>query len=64
MWMKQKLQINMKKKYKLDETLFMAEIDGLNYSTWKKIVFHKIYIMGETSHCLKMNFMDEMTRCM
>ncbi len=62
--MKQKLQINMKKKYKLDETLFMAEIDGLNYSTWKKIVFHKIYIMGETSHCLKMNFMGYMTRCM
>ncbi len=28
-----KLQINVTKKYKLDETLFMAEIDDLNYST-------------------------------
>jgi hypothetical protein len=36
-----KLQINITKKYKLDETLFMAEIDGLNYSTWKNLYFIK-----------------------
>jgi hypothetical protein len=36
-----KLQINVTKKYKLDETLFMAEIDDLNYSTWKILYFIK-----------------------
>ncbi len=61
---KTKLQIKVTKKYKLDETLFMVEIDDLNYSTWKILYFMYIYIMGETSHCLKMNFMDKTTRWM
>ncbi len=49
-----KLQINETKKYKLDKTLFMAEIDDLNYSTWKILYFmYIIYSKGRMKPPLK-----------